>query len=510
MPANAKPFADSRPTRAGLRLTATAALIWLLAVSAAGGLLLAIGPGPAWLAAAGSLVGLAGAGSAAVGLWFDREQQRRLAAMAHAVGLSDSSGEPFSMASVIRRMGLRLDKAQHFRAALSDLESLAAVVEADGTLLCVSAGLNRLVPAAREGETLNALFGAGYLEAGGGAPEEALVLLSDRRLMLRRRSLPSGRYLLEFCPPGHYLEDDQLDALATALGTGQMGFRFETEAARASPALDAINHALAQLDAGLSQMQDALGRRDRPVDPELPLADAAQRALDWRRAARERESTGEQARLALEARLASVGTLLEQFEARAADLELKAEQGQAALAAGLDHIATLEAQLARARQQSEDAGRSASQVTHAAQRTQTLVGEMDRMTSEIDAITAAIEDVSFRTNLLALNAAVEAARAGEKGAGFAVVADEVRQLAQITNRSAKDIRGLVDKGRAQARIGLEQADELQKISSGLEQNLRNLSNDAASIGQVSGRADQPGPAISSRRGQQMTALRAAG
>ena len=50
---------------------------------------------------------------------------------------------------------------------------------------------------------------------------------------------------------------------------------------------------------------------------------------------------------------------------------------------------------------------------------------------------AAIEDVSFRTNLLALNAAVEAARAGEKGAGFAVVADEVRMLAQSTQKTAQ-------------------------------------------------------------------------
>ena len=96
-------------------------------------------------------------------------------------------------------------------------------------------------------------------------------------------------------------------------------------------------------------------------------------------------------------------------------------------------------------------------------------------------MTAGIEDVSFRTNLLALNAAVEAARAGEKGAGFAVVADEVRQLAQITNRSAKEIRVIADKGRAQARIGLGEAGDLQKITAALKENLRNLSNATSNI-----------------------------
>jgi methyl-accepting chemotaxis protein len=109
-------------------------------------------------------------------------------------------------------------------------------------------------------------------------------------------------------------------------------------------------------------------------------------------------------------------------------------------------------------------------------------------------MTAGIEDVSFRTNLLALNAAVEAARAGEKGAGFAVVADEVRQLAQVTNRSAKDIRVIADKGRAQARIGLDEAGDLQKITAALRENLRNLSNAPSSIAPiaaVTGRKEAP-------------------
>ena len=149
------------------------------------------------------------------------------------------------------------------------------------------------------------------------------------------------------------------------------------------------------------------------------------------------------------------------------------------LVGGIDAVA--KAERAAAETRNEAAQSLARQAEEAAGRTRTLVSEIDRMAREIDTMTAGIEDVSFRTNLLALNAAVEAARAGEKGAGFAVVADEVRQLAQVTNRSAKDIRVIADKGRAQARIGLEEAGGLQKITAQLQENLRNLSNGPVSI-----------------------------
>jgi len=112
------------------------------------------------------------------------------------------------------------------------------------------------------------------------------------------------------------------------------------------------------------------------------------------------------------------------------------------------------------------------------------VGGVDAVTAEIARMVASIEDVSFRTNLLALNAAVEAARAGEKGAGFAVVAEEVRTLAQVANRSAKEIRSLVGRGKEQSGQSVAQTEQLQKMIAGIEAHLRNLGNETDTIALV--------------------------
>ncbi|WP_309118957.1 methyl-accepting chemotaxis protein [Paenibacillus sp.] len=71
------------------------------------------------------------------------------------------------------------------------------------------------------------------------------------------------------------------------------------------------------------------------------------------------------------------------------------------------------------------------------------IGRLERQAQEIGDIIGTVVHLADQTNLLALNAAIEAARAGEHGAGFAIVADEVRALAEVSEKSANDIRGLV-------------------------------------------------------------------
>jgi len=138
----------------------------------------------------------------------------------------------------------------------------------------------------------------------------------------------------------------------------------------------------------------------------------------------------------------------------------------------------------------------------AAERTNKAAGSVDGTTAQIDKLVAAIEDVSFRTNLLALNAAVEAARAGEKGAGFAVVADEVRMLAQSSQKTARDIRTLVGTSLTQSGAGVAETESLKNILAGLSGHLENLSNETDMI---AGALDEGSGAIS-RLDTQVTSL----
>lgn len=71
------------------------------------------------------------------------------------------------------------------------------------------------------------------------------------------------------------------------------------------------------------------------------------------------------------------------------------------------------------------------------------VGELHEKSKKIKNVIETIQKIAKQTNLLALNAAIEAARAGGAGKGFAVVAEEVKKLAENSNASALEIRGII-------------------------------------------------------------------
>jgi methyl-accepting chemotaxis protein len=84
-----------------------------------------------------------------------------------------------------------------------------------------------------------------------------------------------------------------------------------------------------------------------------------------------------------------------------------------------------------------------------------IIGELQRRAQDISEITGTVSRISDQTNLLALNAAIEAARAGDHGRGFAVVAEEVRALAEASDKSALQVKGLAEEIQTNVKTAVE-------------------------------------------------------
>ena len=462
----------------GLRLAAIAAACWLVAGALASGLSAWVAPGLPQLALQIGVGLIALFGTLLAGLQLDRQTARDRLALATAAGLAEP--KPLQ-ATILAQLEQRRAWMQQLEGALSALDHPALLIDENGRILVASAGMTRLTPAAAAGATLESVLGPGHRGAAV-QTEQRLAVVGGARFTLRRQAVPGQCLLIELVPAGSYLQDDELDAFAGALAGGQTGFRFDTRAALANPALAALNRGLARLDGSLRQLGGvAAGGGDLPDALEGPLGAVARQFDDFVRALGEELDETRDSRDRLEARLGQIGPLVAHFEARLARLTALATSNLSDAEDARLALGTGAGQLGTTRTIGNNAQNLAGAAEQAVQRTQVMVGEFDGMTGEIDKLVQAIEAVSFRTNLLALNAAVEAARAGEKGAGFAVVADEVRQLAQLINRSAKEIRAVVSRGRAQTENEINAVKGLAKIITDLAAHLRNLSNETDNI-----------------------------
>jgi methyl-accepting chemotaxis protein len=124
-----------------------------------------------------------------------------------------------------------------------------------------------------------------------------------------------------------------------------------------------------------------------------------------------------------------------------------------------------------------------------------LIEELEKRAEEVGNIVQAVVRIADQTNLLALNAAIEAARAGEHGRGFAVVADEVRNLAEISERSAREIKDVVADIQSAVRDVVSQTNEIARSAREEAEKGRVVSEGLARINNVMAEFQRAGAEI---------------
>ena len=133
---------------------------------------------------------------------------------------------------------------------------------------------------------------------------------------------------------------------------------------------------------------------------------------------------------------------------------------------------------------------------------QSILDELIAETDQVGSIVSVINGIAEQTNLLALNAAIEAARAGEQGRGFAVVADEVRNLAGRTRNSTMEVQGMLERIQVGTGSLAEAMTEGSKVSEENTRQVKQVSEQLASIVSIIGLVNDAAGTISASAEEQ--------
>lgn len=404
----------------------------------------------------------------------------RLSAIGEAVGHKPLAGgdEADYVEAIVSTLHQSLQRANANKNAVVHAPLPLALVTETGEISVASSGLTASAPHLVRGTRFPDFA---ELQAQGACTIE----FGDRRYRAVLSEAAGDRRLVSLTPLGTSLTDDELAAIGEAIVSGVPDPGLASRLAAQSPALSPVVNGIAALGEGLVLLDDVLAGNALAQKTARGRNDAlgvrAQKLADLLGAYQAGREEDEDLKSRLELKLTRIGELVDRHRAMAAKLRTVAIDAREDSARVRAALATGDEGMAEARTAGAKARGTVDEAMTAARLNNEAAVSLGALTVQISDLVAAIEDVSFRTNLLALNASIEAARAGEKGAGFAVVAEEVRMLAQSASKTAKEIRGLVARGRAQSADGAAGAADIERLVRDLDQYLRNLSTETDKI-----------------------------
>ena len=419
-----------------------------------------------------------------VSILLARRLDHRVASRLEAIGTAVGHGkmrrgqEVDYVESIVSTLHQSLQRATAVRNGVAQSPLLIAVLTETGEIATASSGLLALGPAFERGAVFPDF--ASIIETG-----EGHVTVTNRNFRVVLSGTDGARRIVSLVPEGVLVTGDLFAEIGEAFLAGGPDTALRDKLIALGDPAEPLLRGFESLDSGLGlidavldgdkaardtawKRNDALGARARAM-ADLLAAFAAGRAEE------------DEIRERLEQKLQRIADLVDRHRnmaARLRDSAVELRNDGAAMGAALTAGG---AGVAGARRLGIEALSAIEGAVEAARVNTEWASNIGALTGEISSLVAAIEDVSFRTNLIALNASVEAARAGEKGAGFAVVADEVRTLAQSATKTAKEIRGLVARSKSESEDGAAGAVGLARLVEDLDEHLRNLSTETDKI-----------------------------